>query len=589
MRSKFAQCESGKDTEGVDCCFGCCYCSRRQRCIACTCLLFPIVFIVCLIAGILINTAFVKERFERRILSNNPPVFIEADADLKLTWAKRLGDAIKIKTISYNDSAQSFDELAQIQNFIQEKYPSIHSSDYIEKFVVHDYSLVYRIQGTLQTKNPYLLCAHMDVVPEGNLEGWSHDPFLGEVIKDEETGLDFIFGRGAIDDKQAVFGILEALEHIVKSHERPKRTFYLAFGHDEELRGHEGAGNMAKKLEELFALHNEKLDFMVDEGMFVMEDIFPGLTAPIICVGVVEKGSMIIELSVNGVQGHSSKPPRESAIGILAHAIAKLEDNQQPSHFGDSVESEMMAYIAPHTSFLYKMVIGNFWIFSGLMSKILGASPNTDAIQRTTTAVTIVNGGVKINVVPNEAKAYINHRVHPSDTIDDVIRYNKEVIDDDRVNIKLIEAFVPSRISDYSNDALPFQILVNSAMEVYPEAHVAPALMIANTDTRHYQNLSDTTFRFSPILLNTEGLDRFHGLDERISVDNYAQNINFFYRLMKNADYDVKEKSYIESQPAFEGSGVAELDSNNDVVDYHLLDDRTDEEAQDKVGGSSEL
>ena len=80
--------------------------------------------------------------------------------------------------------------------------------------------------------------------------------------------------------------------------------------------------------------------------------------------------------------------------------------------------------------------------------------------------MTIFEGGVKVNVVPSEARAFINYRIHPAQTIDSVVEYLRDVIDDDRVVIKVVESFVPSKITGYANDAMPFQVVVNSALEV---------------------------------------------------------------------------------------------------------------------------
>ena len=174
------------------------------------------------------------------------------------------------------------------------------------------------------------------------------------------------------------------------------------------------------------------IGFILDEGMFVMDGVFPGVDQPVAYVGVVEKGWANVELSVQGVQGHSSTPPKESAVGILAHAMAKLEDTRQPSRFGHSVEYDTMSHVAPYASFGYKLVLGNLWLFKDIVAKILSNDAKTDAIQRTTSAITVVNAGIKSNVIPNEASALVNHRIHPADSVQDVIDNDNKIIDDSR-------------------------------------------------------------------------------------------------------------------------------------------------------------
>ena len=243
-------------------------------------------------------------------------------------------------------------------------------ASFVTHQIVNKYSLLFKVEGSMATKNPYLLCAHLDVVPEGDLSKWSRPPFSGEIYTDETDGLEYIFGRGAIDDKQAVIGILEALQFMIVEGEQPKRTFYIAFGHDEEVSGNQGAKEIAKVLEQRLKENGEELSFILDEGMFVMDGVFPGVSDPIAYVGVVEKGWSEVNISVEAAQGHSSTPPRESAIGILSNAISNLEADRHPSKFGESVEFDTMAYVAPYASFTYKLILGNLWLFKPIVSMV---------------------------------------------------------------------------------------------------------------------------------------------------------------------------------------------------------------------------
>merc|ERR1719322_1561469 len=186
---------------------------------------------------------------------------------------------------------------------------------------VNELSLVYRIEGSENNKSPYMICAHLDVVPEGNTEEWEHDPFLGDII--DEEGEKFVYGRGSLDVKNLAFGILETLEHLAKNDKQPKRTFYVALGHDDEVGGANGAGKIKTKMEQLLESNDETLDFILDEGTFVVKDMFPGVEAPLILISVGEKGWATLDVAVKGKQMHSSIPPKETTVGILAKAITK--------------------------------------------------------------------------------------------------------------------------------------------------------------------------------------------------------------------------------------------------------------------------
>ena len=274
------------------------YFTKRQRYILCGIVLFPLVFLVFLIIGLMINAATVKEKFQRMILDPNPTLI---NANQSIIWlrARRLGEAIRYKTISYNETWQKTEELVNINDFIRKTFPGIHSAPFIEKKIINNLSIVFRVKGTQLREKPYMLCAHLDVVPEGQLSGWDCDPFLGQIVRDRECDpviddIDeehaYIFGRGAIDDKHSVFGILEALEYMINSGEKPKRTFYIAFGHDEEVSGNRGAANIKEYVSESLEQNGEDLAFILDEGNSVYKDVVPGVDIPVAMIGVTEKG-----------------------------------------------------------------------------------------------------------------------------------------------------------------------------------------------------------------------------------------------------------------------------------------------------------
>ena len=228
-------------------------------------------------------------------------------------------------------------------------------------------------------------------------------------------------------------------------------------------------------------------------------------------------------MKAEGKQTHSSMPPRESAIGIMGNAISRLEEHRQPSRFGKGPEYDTASYSAFYANFGFKIALANLWLFSPIVSAIMATDSATDATQRTTTAITVVNAGVKENVVPAEANFVVNHRIHTADDIDTVLDNDIKNINDDRVKLNVSKFFNPPNISPYSSDSIAFQVVANSALDVYGNVGVVPGLLIGNTDTIHYTNLTNNIYRFSPAFLLPEDVDRFHGINERISVKNYNQ------------------------------------------------------------------
>ena len=145
-------------------------------------------------------------------------------------------------------------------------------------------------------------------------------------------------------------------------------------------------------------------------------------------------------------------------------------------------------------------------------------------------APTVLRAGDKENVVPSEASAVLNCRILPGDDVAGVVEHIRKTINDERVSLRVLgQSSEPSAVSDPSSQA--FRLLATTVRRLHPESIVVPSLMIAASDARHYRGISENIFRFSPITLDNEGLDRFHGTNERISVEEYKNCIRF-YRLL---------------------------------------------------------
>jgi len=325
-------------------------------------------------------------------------------------------------------------------------------------------------------------------------------------------------------------------------------------------------------MQEVLDSRGEKLDYILDEGLFVMKGIVPGTDQAVINIGVVEKGYATLEIEVAGEQQHSSIPPKESVVGILANAVARLESNPQPSRFGTSVEADMFAYLAPHMSFAYRLVLGNLWLFSDLMSDLLGRSKTTDALQRTTTALTIMKAGFKVNVMPGRATAIINHRIHPSDTLESVLQHDKDAVNDWRVHFRVMNYNSPPPVSPYKCEhATAFQVIAGSALDVFPESNVVPGMLVGNTDTLHYLNLTNKIYRFMPAVLDNNDVNRIHGINERISVENFSKAVEFYHRLIRTSDLLVES-----TEQQMSGSGESEdEEGSGEMIDEIVAEDET--------------
>jgi carboxypeptidase PM20D1 len=438
--------------------------------------------------------------------------------------ASRLAQVIRYRTISHEDRGRlDADAFRRLHRALERSYPRVHAS--LRRERVAELSLLYTWPGRDPSLRPVLFAAHLDVVPvdAGSAEEWTHPPFDGVV----EDGL--VWGRGAIDDKASVVCLLEALELLLATGYRPERTVHLAFGHDEEVGGDDGARAMAGLLGE----RGVQLEWVLDEGGVITRDFVPGIADPVAVIGVAEKGSVSIDLEVAGAGGHSSVPPRRTAIGELARAVATLVDEPMPAHV-DGVTALFLDHLTPELPLALRLVLANRWLFAPLVVRGFERVPALDAMLRTTIAPTLLEAGVKENVLPVRARALVNFRIHPRDDVDGVVEHVRRVLDE-RVRLRVGARTTPrepSPVSPVDSDA--YRVLRRSIREVFPGVAVVPYLMLGGSDARHYQGLTRSVHRFGPYVFGREALKLTHGTDERIRVSELVGAVRFYVRLVRN-------------------------------------------------------
>ncbi len=475
-----------------------------------------------LLLGVVALAAFVVVqalRLPSRQVDVPPAPLLEVDA---AAAAARLAEALRFETISYQDEAQlPHAAFEAFDAWLVATYPKLHAR--LEREPVSRHGLLYTWRGAEPDLAPIVLLAHHDVVPIASPERWTHPPF-GGVIADG-----YVWGRGAMDDKGSVVAICEAVERLLGDGFTPRRTVHLAFGHDEEVGGPRGAVMIAQQL----AARGVRAHLVLDEGMAVIDGAVPGVERPAALIGVAEKGYATIELSVSGLGGHSSIPPRNTAAGILASAVHRLEAQPLPGGV-DGVTEQLFLHLAPEMSFAYRLPFANLWLFRGLVGRILGEDPAMNALIRTTTAVTMLEGSPKENVLPQRATAAVNFRIRPGDTSEYVLQHVRRAVDDPRVELRFLRPpREPSPVSPTEGEA--FELLTRTIGELFPDAIVAPALVLGGTDARHYTPVSDAVYRFGPFVYTNDDLGRAHGVDERMGVESLATGIRFYERLIRNA------------------------------------------------------
>jgi carboxypeptidase PM20D1 len=437
--------------------------------------------------------------------------------------ALHLSQVLRFETISHeNPEENDASAFSLLHTYLRAAYPLAHRE--LELEVVAGSSLLFTWKGTEPDLPPLVLMAHQDVVPiEPGTEGeWSHAPFRGELAEG------FLWGRGAMDDKGSLISILEAVETLLARGFRPKRTVYLAFGHDEEVGGEVGAAATAELLE------NRGIEpfLVLDEGGAIADGFLPGLARPIATVGIAEKGAASVEIAVKVEGGHSSVPPRQTAIGILSRAVVRLEENPLPGGIQGPFRDMLLA-VGPEMPFPRRLVLANLWLLGPLVERQLSKVPAADSMMRTSTAVTLIDGGVKSNVLPSRATAVVNFRIAPGDTVEGVLDHVRRVVADPRVTVvEAREAREPSPVSP--TDSEGYRLVERTIRQIFPEAVVAPYLLPGGTDSRHFASLTPNVYRFGAIRVDASDLRRAHGTDERIAVDVLARMVSFYMQLLMN-------------------------------------------------------
>ncbi|MBS0275075.1 MAG: M20 family peptidase [Proteobacteria bacterium] len=475
--------------------------------------------LVLVVAIVLVRTALVAA--PPPLAVSAPPIGINS-----MDVARHLAAAIRFKTISYGNSAHEAEKNAQLdalRNWMEQTYPAFHR---VATREIIGKSLLFTWKGKDAHAKPILLMAHMDVVPvvPGTAKDWSHDPFSGDIADG------FVWGRGAIDDKGCLIALLDAAERLAESGFTPERTIMFAFGQDEEVGGSEGNANMAKVL----AARHVHFAWVLDEGGAILNEPFPGVQQPVAFIAVAEKGYLTLQLVAHGTGGHSSRPTSDLAIARLSDAVRKVVDHPFASSI-DDVQREQFSTLAPYMPFFQRMILANLWLTGPIVSNMLEKNPETAAMMHTTIAPTMISGGIKDNVLPPQATATINFRLHQRDTIESVIEHVRKAIDDPRVDVRALTETQSeaSKVSDLHDGNGAF--IVHAVRESFNGIPVAPTVTTGATDSRHYMAIADDVYRLDPFHMDPDDMSRIHGTNERLAISDIGPAVGFYMRLMQTA------------------------------------------------------
>lgn len=463
-----------------------------------------------LLSVIIIRTlTFVPKATESTLISAEEVNIDKAISDL--------AEMIRCKTVSdFDRKNEDENEFIKFKKLLPKLFPNIFAKCEYEE--VTDRGLLFRYRGK-SSDSPLVLMAHFDVVSVEE-DQWEKPPF--DAVYEDEV----LWGRGTLDTKGTLNGAMQALEQLILSGFTPENDIYLAFAGDEEVNGY-GASSIV----DLFEKRNITPAAVIDEGGAVVEKVFPGVSKPCAVIGIAEKGMLNAEFSFSGNGGHASSPKPHTPVGKLSQACVNVESNPFKYRVCEAT-ALMLDTLARHSSFVYRMIFSNLWLFGPVLNMIGKKNGGElNAIVRTTCAFTQMEGSKGMNVIPPHARMVANLRILPGETTDSALEYLKKTVNNDEITVKKISGMDPSRISTIKTKG--WEKLVNAVSSTWPEAIVSPYLMVACSDSRHWGRISDKVYRFSAMALSSEERASIHGNNERIKKETVKKTVEFYLRLIK--------------------------------------------------------
>ncbi len=431
---------------------------------------------------------------------------------------ERFAKLIKLKTISSKDGDFDKEPFDKFLPTLKELYPKVF--EVAETTLINEYGILLRIKGKDSTLPPVVMMAHHDVVAADE-EKWQHPPFEGEV----HDG--YIWGRGTIDTKGLILSFFEAMQYHTENGFVPQRDIYFASSNCEEV-----AGDTMVKIVEHLKEKGVKPWFVFDEGGAIMLELPMGVTKPYAMVAVSEKGWATVKLTATSKSlAHSAKSTgNKPAIEKLMTALNKLEKAPMKSVITPALEG-MLSSLSNDIPAPLNIVLKNIKLLKAPIKKVLESTPDTAAMISSTITLVGIEAAPVNNLTPETAVATLKLRIAPHDTVESVLEHIKTVVGAD-IEMETERISPPAPISDHNTKS--FAYISDTIKKVFPNVGVAPFILNAGTDSRHFAPICKEVYRFGAFSINNELFNSVHNENERIPVDVVMKCIEFYKTFIEN-------------------------------------------------------
>lgn len=431
----------------------------------------------------------------------------------------RFQQMIRKKTISDKGEDTYKKEFEEFYALLKEIYPSVYNT--VEDLRADKPGILIRWKGRNEKLDPVIFMAHHDVVSDEGQE-WKHPAFEAEIHDD------CIWGRGSIDTKCLIAGVFEAWERLIDDGFTPERDIYFASSDCEEV-----AGNTMPEIVEWFKANNIKPHFILDEGGAIMSNLPMGIKTPFAMVALSEKGWARVKLTAKSrVAAHGAKASASDKVSApvkLVRALDAIEKNPVPANMTPAVE-EMLRSFAPHIDGPVSAVLKNIKIFKPVVKKVLESNADTAAMISSAVNIIRIEAGNDKNTVPDTASALLSLKIAPHDSVDSVVAHIRKVVGED-IELEVTKRSDPPGISEFNTDN--FRLVRDTIKKVFPDVGVAPFILNAGTDARHFSPICNQIYRFGAFRLDDELFGTVHGSDERMPVKDYLKCIEFYTELIR--------------------------------------------------------